>query len=72
MDREEMCFDGAMIERGEIMTAEDGIYTVRSYGRDGLTTPGIPAMGEDTYTTGEKVYFFLFGDGNGMILHRFE
>lgn len=65
--------DTARIERGKIRTAEDGVYTVESYGRPGLVTPGIPAMiaGMNPFSVGENVYFFLFGDGHGAVIGRF-
>lgn len=73
MEKENYCCDTARIERGEIVKAEDGKYFVRSYGRDGLTTPGIPALiaAMVPFTVGEKVYFFLFDDGHGAIIGRF-
>ena len=74
MEKEHTCFDAAQIERGVIISADSGTYTVRSYGRDGLITPGIPALagGGEPYAVNEKVYFFLFEDGHGAILGRFE
>lgn len=59
---------GAMIERGVIIRAEDGRYCIRSFCRDGVVTPMIGAMGDHTYQEGDRVYFFMFCDGNGLIL----
>ena len=62
--------DTAAIDRGEIARISGSGYIVKSYGRDGLVSPAIPAMGEATYQAGDKVYFFLFEDGDGRILGR--
>lgn len=72
---------GAAIERGTIQKAEGGKYTVKSLTRDGIVTPPIPALplmqGTEngyeaiSYAAGDRVYFFLFEDGNGMILAAF-
>ena len=74
MDKENTCFDAAQIERGVVISASSGLYKVQSYGRDGLITPEIPALtgGGEPYTVNEKIYFFLFGDGHGAILGRFD
>lgn len=65
--------DFAKIERGVIQAVSSGLYTVASFSRDGLITPGIPALPGTggPYTVNEKVYFFLFGDGSGLVLGRF-
>lgn len=59
---------GAVIERGVVLQAENGAYVVKSYSRDGVTTPKIRAIGEKTYASGQWVFFFLFDDGTGRIL----
>lgn len=59
---------GATIERGKILTAETDGYTVESLDREGITSPLMTAIGNDTYTVGDPVYFFLFHDGTGKIL----
>lgn len=59
---------GAVIERGVILTADGGTYTVKSYSRDGITTPKIRAIGDKTYACGQWVFFFLFDDGTGRVL----
>lgn len=71
MEKENLYCDRAQIERGIIETAANGLYTVRSYGREGLVTPEIPAIIGAPYSANEKVYFFLFDDGKGAIIGRF-
>lgn len=69
---------GATIERGKIKEVRGSNYIVTSLERDGIETPPIPAMfhipaqkhNEQPYKVGDKVYFFLFSDGDGMILKR--
>jgi len=72
MDKENKCCDLAMIERGIVKAVSAGQYTIESYGRSGLTTPAIPALHTgESYAEGDKVYFFLFGDGHGAVLGKF-
>lgn len=61
---------GAAVERGEITGREQDGYTVKSCDRDGIESPPIQPMNDESYQTGEKVYFFLFPDGTGRILGR--
>lgn len=62
---------GATIERGIILTAEGGMYTVASFDRDGIVTPPIEAFnGVTGYEKDDIVFFFLFRDGTGKILCR--
>jgi len=63
---------GATIERGEIIGAEDTGYLIASFSRHGLTTPPLAAINQSTYAVGDKVYFFMFDDGKGAILMKFE
>lgn len=74
MEKENNSFDAAKIERGVIVFEGGGFYKVQSYGRDGLITPRIPALpgGGEPYSVNEKVYFFLFSDGKGAIIGRFD
>ncbi len=72
MEKEKQCWDGAMVERGQVVSVDSGKYTVRSYGRDGLVTPGIPAITGGPYTVNQKVYFFMFQDGHGAVIGAFE
>ena len=67
MSRENNPLYGAIIERGEVLTEESGAYTVKSYDRDGVTTPPIKAIA-DSFDVGDRVFFFLFRDGSGRIL----
>ena len=64
---------GAKIERGEITAvhgdADDTFrYDIKSIDRPGVTAYGLSTT-NGTFHPGEKVYFFLFGDGKGMILN---
>ena len=59
------------IERGEIICVNDNGYEVRSFGRDGITTPPMQAlMTGDTFSAGDKVCFFYFNDGTGRIIYK--
>ena len=60
--------NGAVIERGIVLTAEAGLYTVASFDRDGIVTPPIAAANDDNYQADDIVCFFLFRDGTGKIL----
>lgn len=69
------CMPGAFIERGEIKAAGVNGYTIRSLDRLGIQAREIRAIrtaGDTTYTVGDRVYFFLFRDGTGMILGGME
>lgn len=59
---------GAIIERGKVLTAADGGYTVQSLDRDGIVSPPIQPIDDSTYTVNDMVYFFLFRDGTGKII----
>lgn len=59
---------GARLERGLVLEARETGYVVRSLDRDGIVTPAIPAMGSAAFGEGDKVIFFLFRDGTGMIV----
>lgn len=59
------------IERGQIVKVSEEKYTVRSLDRDGITTPPIEAINAETYSPGDKVYFFYFNDGTGKIICGF-
>lgn len=62
---------GASLERGVIESIQDGKYRVASLTRDGISSMPIrPVHGEDVYQVGDRVYFFLFGDGDGLILSK--
>lgn len=61
--------NGAFIERGIITEAQNGSFRVASYSRPGVTTPPIKSI-DSTVSAGDKVYFFLFTDGGGMIIGK--
>lgn len=67
--RMEKC--GAAICRGVIAggNGEAG-YEIRSLTEDGIVAWGIKDTDSRTYEKGEKVYFFLFEDGDGRILAK--
>lgn len=61
---------GARIERGTIAEVVGDQYVVRSMTRLNVVTEPIAAMIDGEYSAGDEVYFFLFDDGDGMILHK--
>jgi len=61
---------GAMIERGIVTGAENGGYTVESHDRAGVTTPPITGILQELYAAGDRVFFFLFEDGDGKIIGK--
>lgn len=62
---------GANIERGIIVeVCEDG-YKVQSLTRDGIMTPAIQSVSGASFEAGDRIYFFMFDDGHGMILAAF-
>lgn len=63
---------GAIIERGIVEEACENGYKVKSYTRYGITTPAIPAASGAVYKAGDRVYFFVFDDGHGLILAAFR
>lgn len=74
------------IERGEIDRIEDGGFVVKSLTRKGVETRPMQAINqyvneykgepptEDKfeYKPKDRVYFFMFPDGRGMILGKME
>lgn len=64
--------NGATIECGKVTAAQEEGYKVQSYTRDGLITPPLQPITQETYEVGDFVYFFLFDDGHGAILGRCE
>mgnify|MGYP006873098553 CR=1 FL=1 len=62
-----------IIERGKIISAEAGGYVIASIDRDGIETPPLAALHSgETYSAGDHVYYFIFGDGTGRILGEFS
>lgn len=60
------------IERGTILTAEYGRYTVMSLDRPGVVTMPLRAAGTETYQTGDKVALVSFPDGDGLVLGKID
>ena len=60
------------IERGTILTAEYGRYTVMSLDRPGVVTMPLGAAGTETYQTGDKVVLVSFPDGDGLVLGKID
>lgn len=60
---------GAALERGVVETIEGGGYRVASMTRYGITTPVLKSL-ETDLKVGDRVYFFLFPDGDGLILAK--
>lgn len=62
---------GAPIERGAIDSIQGGRYRIKSLSRDGVVSLPIKAINNsDTYSIGDQVYFFMFDDGDGLILAK--
>lgn len=59
---------GAPVERGIIVKKENNKYTVMSLTRNGIVSLPMGAIGNNNYNENDMVYFFLFEDGNGLIL----
>lgn len=59
---------GATIERGMIVQAENGLYTVKSLSRENVTSLPMQDTNGHTYAVGDMVCFFMFDDGTGAIL----
>ena len=69
MKNEQKPHYGVTIERGWITEKTGSTYTVESYDRPGVTAWGLKSM-EQSHSTGDKVYFFVFPDGGGLILRK--
>lgn len=62
---------GALIERGAIEKIEAGGYRVESITRPGISTPALKSLvAGETLVPGDQVYFFLFPDGDGLIIAK--
>lgn len=61
---------GALLERGTVTEIENGRYRVASGSRSGITSPPLAGMQDAEYQIGDKVLFFLFDDGDGLILTK--
>lgn len=60
---------GARIERGKIIRANEGKYTVASLDRPGIIAEGMQAI-SGNFEAGEMVAFFMFRDGIGKIISK--
>lgn len=63
---------GAPLERGVIEEITDNRYRVTSIDRDGITSRPIKTISSGDLEIGDKVYFFLFPDGTGLILCKMD
>jgi len=61
---------GAPIERGQVVAKTGEGLRIASYDRSGVITPPLPMMAGAEAETGERVYFFMFDDGRGMVIAR--
>lgn len=59
---------GAALERGRVAKIENGKYRVESLDRPGLKSTAIKVFSGETLTEGDSVFFYLFADGDGIIL----
>lgn len=57
------------IDRGTISEKDGSLYRVKSYMRDGVPSRWIEAV-QGEYALEDRVYYFTFDDGRGMILGR--
>lgn len=57
------------IDRGRISEKNGALYRVASYTRDGVLSRWMEAV-QGEYAPEDKVYFFMFDDGRGMIVGR--
>lgn len=63
-------FYGAILERGKVLSVTPEGARIQSLSREGVRTPPLPFLPGVTAEAGERVYFFLFDDGAGMILGK--
>ena len=63
---------GAFIERGQVTAAKEDGYIVESYDRPGVITPPIKGMNNEEHSAGDRVFFFLFNDGDGKIIGKLD
>lgn len=64
-------YNGVCIERGRVEKTENGRYRVISVTNDGIRTLPLKAMeAGGTIAPGDLVYFFIFPDGEGLILGK--
>ena len=65
---------GARVERGRVIAMEGNGARVASLSRTGVVTPPLAydIRFEPPISTGDGVFFFVFEDGSGRIIGRFE
>lgn len=57
------------IERGIILSCENDGYTISSIDRNGITTPPMLSLDKtESFSEGDKVYYFIFHDGTGRVI----
>lgn len=62
---------GATMERGEIVYAgTNAEYKVKSIDRPGIVSGLMYGFDMSTLKVGDKVFFFMFGDGSGLVLGK--
>lgn len=59
---------GAKIERGRVISAENGAASVESMSRPGIVTMPLKAATGLELKPGMYVFYFMFLDGSGMII----
>lgn len=61
-----------IIERGTIIAQEGNGYIIASIDRDGIKTPPLePTDNNNSFSEGDRVYYFIFNDGTGRIICKF-
>ena len=61
---------GTFVERGQVTEAKEDGYIVTSYERPGVITPPMKGINNEEYSAGDRVFFFLFNDGDGRIIGK--
>ena len=61
---------GALIERGLVTKETESGYVVESCDRRGVVSPPIAGINNEMYSAGDRVFFFLFDDGDGLIVRK--
>ena len=69
MKKEQNPLYGAIIERGQITAISGNTYTVESYDRPGVTAWELKSL-EQSHNVGDRVYFFVFQDGGGLVIRK--
>ena len=67
----QMAKEKGIIERGKVIAAGGGLYTIKSLDREGITMPPMKSVDERAYSVGDMVYYFYFADGSGRIICDF-